>query len=703
MQRVPTYCRICEAACGLVAEVDGGELKRLLPDADHPITRGYACVKGTAMVELHRDPDRLARPERRRADGTWEGLSWGDANREIGGKLKRIRDQHGPHSIAVYIGNPTAFSWALSVYGTGFLAALGTRNFYNASSLDCQNKFAVAQEMFGGYVVQPIPDLDATQFFLCLGSNPLVSQMSFVVMPRVLERLRGILARGGRVVLVNPRRTETAHALDGAEQVFIRPDTDLFLLMAMLRVLYDERRVQRLPHLRGVEALGEAVRAFEVADAAAATGVPAEKIVELAHGFADAASATAYCSTGVNMGSTGSLTFFAVQALNALTGNLDKRGGALVPMRGVRLTKLAVLLEKLRPDQPSRVGNFPTVAASLPTGILADEILTTGPDQIRALVVLAGNPLLSAPGGERLGRALDSLELLVSVDLYRNETGARAHYTLPATDFLERPDMTLIQIAMSPEPYAQRTDAVVPPRDERRNEARILTDLADAAGLRMFRVPGANSFLRRFGERALPPMLYKMIGLPAGAANRPGVRRVDEDPPGTFLDHVPTPDGKVHLDAPSLLAEVPRQAARLRDEASKPHRLRLIGRRQRRSHNTWMHNLPRLRPQGDECRLSIHPDDARARGIADGAEVQLASAHGRLTVRALVDEDVMPGTVSLPHGWGHGGGAGWRTATRAGETGVNVNLLAADGPGALERLSGMAQFNGIEVEVQPLA
>lgn len=700
-ERVQTYCRICEAACGLTAELKDGELQRLVPDQGHPITKGYACIKGAAMVELHRDPDRLARPERRRPDGSWEALGWDHANQEIGKKLKRLRDEHGPHSVAVYIGNPTAFSWALSVYGTGFLAALGTRNFFNASSLDCQNKFAVANAMFGGYAVQPIPDLDATDYFLCLGSNPLVSQMSFVVMPRVLERLRAILQRGGRVVMVNPRRTETAQSLDGCEHVFIRPDTDVFLLMAMLRVLYDERRIQNADHLRGVAALGRAVQEFEVADAAAATGVPAEKIVELARNFASAPAATAYCSTGVNMGSSGSLAFFAVQALNALTGNLDKVGGARVPLRSVRLSKLAELLEKIRPGLPSRIGNFPEVAASLPTGVLADEILTPGEGQIRALVVIAGNPMLSAPGGARLARALDSLELLVSIDLYRNETGARAHYTLPATDFLERSDFHLIQLAMMPEPYTQRTEAVVPPRDERRPESRILVDLADAAGLRMFKAPGANTFLRRFGDKLVPQALYGLMGLKPKLAVTPGVARVGEAPAGSFLRKIPTRDGRIHLDAPELLAQVPREAERCRAEAKNPHQLRLIGRRQRRSHNSWMHNLPKLRPQGDECRLSIHPEDARARGIADGAEVRIASAHGRISARALHDEHVMPGTVSLPHGWGHEAQAGWRTASKAGETGVNVNALAADGPHALEPLSGMARFNGIEVEVRP--
>jgi len=699
--QVRTYCRICEAACGMVAELEGGEVRRLTPDPEHPVSRGYACIKGPAMLDVHRDPDRLSHPERRRADGRFERVPWRDAISGIGARLRELRDRHGPDAVAVYIGNPTAFSWALSVYGTGFLAALGTRNFFNASTLDCQNKFAVAERMFGAYVIQPIPDLDHTRFFLCLGSNPLVSQMSFVAMPRALERLRAIVARGGRVVHVNPRRTETAQAV--GEQVFIRPDTDVFLLMAMLDVMFRERLVdaEACARLSGVEALRTAAARFPLVEAAAATGVPAETIVELARAFAQAAGANAYCSTGVNMGSSGSLAFLAVQALNAVTGNLDAEGGARVPGRALKLARLARWLDKLRPPRPSRVGNFPVIATSLPTGILADEILSPGPGQVRALIVLAGNPVLSAPGGERLRRAIASLDLVVSIDLYRNETGALAHWNLPATDWLEREDFPLVQMGMQPEPYVQVSPALSAPRGERRNEADILVDLADAAGLRMFRLPGANAFLRRVGHARLLPWVGRVVGLPMRAATRPGGVLLPEDPPGTFLHAVPTPDGKVNVAPVEVMAGVEREVARLAVEAAAPPPLRLIGRRQRRSHNSWMHNLPRLRPAGDECWLSVHPLDAQPRGLTDGARARLSSPSGSLEVPVRLDDQVMPGTVSLPHGWGHGGGAGWQVAARDGETGANVNALAADGPGALEALSGMARFNGIEVELAP--
>jgi anaerobic selenocysteine-containing dehydrogenase len=680
MERVRTYCRICEAACGMIAEVDGDEVRRLVPDAAHPVSRGYACIKGPAMLEVHRDRMRLDHPERRDGGG-WSRASWPTALDDIAARIKRIRDAHGPDAVAVYIGNPTAFNVGLSIYAAGFLAALGTRNFFNAASLDCQNKFAVAEEMFGHYVIQPIPDLDHTDFFLCLGSNPLVSQMSFVAMPRALERLKGIEARGGRVVLVNPRRTETAQAV--GEQQFIRPDTDAFLLMGMLRVIFDEELEDRAAcaTLANVAELRAAAREFALDEVAAATGIETERIVELARSFARAPSANAYCSTGVNMGSSGSLAFLGVQALNEITGNLDRAGGALVPSRAVKFAKLARLLGRLRPARPSRIGNFWPVGESLPTGILADEILTPGDGKIRALLCIAGNPLLSAPAGARLGEALRSLELLVSIDLYRNETGALAHWTLPSTDWLEREDFPLVQSGMQPEPYAQLSPPIVAPRGERRTEADILVELARRAGLRMFATRGMTTIFSRIAPKNVFPWVSRLVGLPP--SREPVL--VPPDEPGAFLDAVPTKDGRVDVGPHKVLADVPRAVARCRREAQSPPALRLIGRRQRRSHNSWMNELPKLHKGDDGCRLAIHPTDAARLGVIDGARVAVTSATGSIEVEAQLDEELMPGTVSMPHGWK-----------------INVNLLAADGPAALEPLSGMVRYNGIEVDVKTL-
>jgi anaerobic selenocysteine-containing dehydrogenase len=383
----------------------------------------------------------------------------------------------------------------------------------------------------------------------------------------------------------------------------------------------------------------------------------------------------------VNMGSSGSLAFLGVQALNAVTGNLDRAGGALVPSRALRFAKLARLLARLRPARPSRIGGFAPVAESLPTGILADEILTPGPGQIRALLVIAGNPLLSAPAGTRLAEALGSLELLVSMDLYRNETGALAHWTLPAADWLEREDFPLVQSGMQPEPYAQLSPALTAPRAERRTEADVLVELARAAGLRMFATRGLTSVFARVAPKHVFPWVSRLVGLPP--SREPVL--VPPDEPGAFLKAVPTRDGRIDVGPAKVLADVPRAVARCRREAASPPSLRLIGRRQRRSHNSWMNEVPKLHKDDDGCRLAIHPTDAARLGVADGARVAVTSASGSVEVVARLDEALMPGTVSMPHGWK-----------------INVNLLAADGPAALEPLSGMVRYNGIEVDVKTL-
>ena len=608
MNRVRTYCRICEAACGMVAEVDGGDVRRLVPDAAHPVSRGFACIKGPAMLEVHRDPARLGSPERR--DGSrWTRASWRDATRDIGARIARIRAEHGPDAVGVYIGNPTAFNVGLSIYAAGFLAALGTRNFFNAASLDCQNKFAVAEEMFGHYVIQPIPDLDHTDFFLCLGSNPLVSQMSFVAMPRALERLKAIAARGGRVVFVNPRRTETAQAV--GEQQFIRPDTDAFLLMGMLRVIFDEELEDReaCKRLAHVDELRAAARSFALDDVAAATGIARETIVELARSFARAPSANAYCSTGVNMGSSGSLAFLGVQALNAVTGNVDRAGGALVPSRAVRFAKLARLLARLRPPRPSRIGGFAPVAESLPTGILADEILTPGDGQIRALLCIAGNPLLSAPAGTRLGEALRSLELL-RVDRSLSQRDGRAGALDAAGDRLDRARgfsaravghaaralRAIVAGAGGAARRAAQRSRYSRRPGARRRAAHVRDARPDERCLRAWRRSGCSRGCRAWS--GLPPSRDPVL--------------VPPDEPGAFLKAVPTHDGRIDVGPKKVLADVPRAVERCRHEANSPPALRLIGRRQRRSHNSWMNELPKLHKATTAAGSRFTPTTRRA-------------------------------------------------------------------------------------------
>jgi anaerobic selenocysteine-containing dehydrogenase len=709
-----TYCRICEAACGLIAEVDAERLVSLRPDPEHVVSRGYACAKGTRFDQVHRSPERLDWPLRREGAELTRS-AWPEALAEIGARLRGVRRQHGPHSVGVYMGNPSAFGFALPLMTVGFVRALGTRNFFSAGSLDCNNKFVVAKAMLGSSMTHPVPDFDRASFALLVGTNPAVSQSSFVHAPRIIERLAGIVRRGGRVVTVDPRRSETAKSV--GEWLPIRPDTDAAFLLALLHVVFAdglERRDVIARHGAGDGALRRAVQRFSPERVAPFTGVEAAKIRELAHAFAAADGAFCHVSTGVNQGTFGNIAYAAKIALELVTGNLDRAGGALVPKGALDTATLARRFGFDRePAWKSRIGGFSPVMGALPTAILADEILEPGDEQIRALVVIAGNPILSAPDGERLRKAFSALELLVVIDLYVNDTAAHASHALPATDFLEREDFPLAMLQLQPEPYLQWTDAVVPPRGERKPEWWILSELARAAKLPLFGSRaldlGLRAALRLRGPRALvEPMLIPALGLGPLAKLRahPHGLLVDGERPGDFLERrIGTPSKRVELYPEAVHARLDELALRVssggppRNSPGPSQELRLFTKREKNGHNSWMHGNPRLALARHAAYL--HPDDAERLGVAAGEQVRLQSAAGAIELPVAITRDVSPGTVAVPHGYGHDAGSGWKTAVARG--GQNVNQLAPSGPAALDPLSGMCQFVGVTVAVMRVA
>jgi len=699
-----TYCRICEAGCGLVAELEGERLVALRPDPDHVVSRGFACAKGTRFTAVHASPDRVEAPLLRRG-ASLEPARWDAALADAGTKLARIRSQHGPHSVGVYMGNPAAFGFALPLFTQAFVKALGTRNFFTASSLDCNNKFVVSKRMLGSAMTHPIPDLDHAALALLLGTNPAVSQSSFVHAPRMLEQLQSIERRGGRVIIVDPRRTETARQV--GEHLPIVPDTDAAFLLALLHVVFDEDLEDPAAvaaHSSGVAELRRAAQRFSPERVAAATGVPAERTRDVARAFARAQGAFCHVSTGVNQGTFGSIAYAAKIALELVTGNLDRTGGALLPRGAVDIAGLARRLGFDRePRVLSRIGGFSPVMGALPTGILADEILTPGRDQIRALVVIAGNPLLSAPDGVRLREALGSLEALLCLDLFVTDTAALATHVFPCTDFLEREDLPLPFLQMQPEPYLQWTEAVVAPRGERRPEWRTLVDLAHAAGLPLHgsRVLDAvtRAALALGGPRRLiEPLLVPLLGPRplARLARHPHGLVVDRERPGESLGRrVRTPSGKVELHPADVYARVGELEATL----DRPRRgLRLFSKRDRLGHNSWMHANPKL-PSAEHAAY-LSPADAARLGLGPGDPVRLSNETGSIELPVVVSSEVMEGSVAVPHGFGHDHASGWTAATARG--GRNVNELAPGGPAALDSGSGMCRFVGIEVEATPV-
>jgi formate dehydrogenase len=697
----------------MVATVEDDRITKLRPDPEHPLSRGYACPKGIAMLDVQNDPDRVLHPLKKGPDGEFHRVTWDEALDDIGERLRAIIDRHGKKSVAWYMGNPGAFSYSHPLWSKGFVDALGSPHYYTAGSQDVNNRFAASALLYGSPLVVPIPDLNRTRFLFMVGANPMVSHGSVLTAPRIREQLHDIVDRGGRVVVVDPRRSETARQF---EHVPVTPDTDAWLLLSMLQVLFAEDLVDRdflAEHADGAKELAEMARPFAPEETAARTGVPAETVRELARGMAQPGAA-AYGRTGSCLGRFGTLVAFLIDALNAVTGNLDRPGGAVFGRPPIALDDVGERAElasyaKVR----SRFGNFPDVIGNLPASLLPREITTPGELQIRALFVSAGNPVMSVPDGNALEAALEELELCVSLDFYVNETNRHADYVLPSPTFYERDDMPLAFLGFYTTPFIQYTDAVVPPAGESREEWEVIDEIAKRIGIVPFPVKLARMFGRLPGLRPKPRRLAEMLlrtgpsgdlfGLRRGGLN---IAKVGREPHGIVLsqyiatgvlkDKVRHRGSRVRLAPEEIVGEVRRLSSVNGADPAFP--LRLIGLRELRSHNSWMHNSPLLMRGGRVHALRVHPDDAEAHGLADGAQARLASKSGSVTVPVKVTDEMTRGTVALPHGWGHRGG--WRVANDAG--GVNVNLLASADPDDLEPLAGMAFLNGIPVRLEPV-
>ncbi len=709
-----TFCRICEAACGLVATVDRGRVLALAPDPDHVVSRGYACVKGIRYADFHASRDRLRHPIRRDGD-RWVSATWPAALADVGARLRRVRDEHGPDAIGIYYGNPIAFSSVTPFFVHGLAEAIGTRNLWSAGSQDCNNKFVVSEHMYGSPAIQPIPDLDRTRCLVLIGTNPAVSHMSFVQAPRPIERLRAIEARGGRVFVVDPRRNETARTV--GTHVPIRPDTDVFFLLAFLHEVLAtggaELDARASLHARGLGELRALVDAHSPEVTADVTGISAESLRDMVRVFAAAEGASLYAGTGLNQGSHGTLAFWILSVINAVTGNLDREGGALVARGLVDIPRLLELV-RFGEGPPSRIGGLPRVLGTLPAGLMPDEMLDEGAGRVRALIVIAGNPLLSCPDEARMQRALERLDTLVSIDVVRNETANLGQYVLAAQSFLERPDMPLSIHGFQPTPYLQYTAPVVAADGEQREEWWILTALAHAMGRPLFGQPLVGALVSLFrgleelgaplpeSSRPFLEVAARLAGTSLDALERAhpsGVLRPANEG-GTFLgtSRVRTADGLVDLAPRAFLREARACLGPALARARKPS-LRSISKREHFGHNSWFHNVEAFvdrQPRGNA--VWLHPDDAARAGVGDGELAEVASETASVVLPVRVSRDVTPGAVALPHGWGHARADGLSAARRA--PGANVNRLAASGPDALERLSGMAHLNGIEITIR---
>lgn len=677
-----TYCRICEAACGLRVEGDGASL-RLKPDRAHPVSGGFVCAKGTRFGEVARHPARRVTPALRDGDG-WRDVSWDHAIEDAARRLRRTIDEHGPHAVGIYLGNPLAFHAAGQIAAAFFGKAIGSRNTFSAGSQDCNNKFAASQIMHGTPVIQPIPDFEHAEQAILFGTNPAVSQSSFVHLEGGSSIFDRMAARGARITWVDVRRTESAKRW--GELVRVKPGTDVWLILAMLGH-WSDRAPERDDRVEGLAPLLALARGVSFEDAEARTGVPAETIRELAGSLGRRTAL--HMSVGVNMGPFGTLSYVALQALAYCSGNYDRRGGSVFSPVGVHGARLARQVGLFTTDARSRIGDFPTVFDTLPGGVLADEILTEGDERIRALVVIAGDPIRSIPGSRRLERAIASLDTLVCLDMFESKTAAHADVFMPCTTWLERADLALPGLPLQTVDLLQTTRAISPAPGEARPEHEILAALSLAMDRPLFGSARASRVLSRRGllDRWIP----RVTELAWRLADRDPARRgygirIPTPRPGTYLGKGPmTPGRKVRFWDPQL--EVEKQ--RLLAWQPREDGFVLLGRRRRIGHNSWLHGG--VRDGNPEGQAWMSPEDTRRLSLADGDRVTLKTSGGELTLPIKADEGVAPGTVVVPHG----------------VHGLNINELLPDGVAHIEPTSGQLHMTGLSVELraapQPVA
>ncbi|HEY8427529.1 MAG TPA: molybdopterin-dependent oxidoreductase [Sandaracinaceae bacterium] len=674
-ERVKTYCRICEAACGLEVEKDGDRL-RIRPDRAHPISKGFVCAKGTRFAEVAFHPTRLLEPHVR-SGGVLRPVSWEIALAEVRARILPILERHGPHALAIYVGNPLAFDAFGQLASLFFARAIGTRNVFTAGSQDCNNKFAAASILHGTPAIHPIPDFEHAELAVLFGTNPAVSQSSFVHLEGGATIFDRMQARGARLVWVDMRETESARRW--GELVTIRPGTDVWLILAMLGLVAD--RAPRDERVEGLDRLLSLAREITPERAARVTGIDARTIRDLAHAVASVRTAL-HMSVGVNQGPFGTLSYVALQALAFATGNYDRRGGSLFSPLGVIAAELTRMAGIFTSTAISRIGGFPTVFDSLPGGILADEILTEGAERVRALVVIAGDPLRSIPGAGRLAHALERLEAVVCVDLFESLTGKHADVLLPSTSWLERADFALPGLPLQTVDLLQTSRAVIDPVGQSRHDHQILAELSLALDRPLF---GSATVARWLSRADFDPAVRALTELAWRIADRDPSRRgyglpVPQPKPGTYLGRGPrTPGHRVRFWDPRFEGERERLFERERTAGGG---FVLVGRRRRLGHNSWLHGGTREGALEGEAWL--HPSDLEALGVADGGAIELSTEAARVRMPARAKPGVARGTVVVPHG----------------EIEVNVNELIPAGPAHIERLSGMCVMTGVPVEVR---
>ncbi len=705
MNRKRTFCRICEPLCPMVATLDGdGNVAKLEPDREHPVSQGFACHKGLNFIEVHTDPDRVNQPLKRvnpkhELPAQFEPVSWDEALADIGFRLRAVRDAHGPDAISTYFGNPVSLNSNAFPLAATLGSRIGSHRNFNAGTQDTANKPAATEAVFGTLNLFPIPDFANTQYLLCFGGNPKISHWTYTSLHQPLSVLQDIVGRGGKVRFINPRRIESATASTG-DVTLIKPESDLYLMAAILHELHRTERFdwalidQRGKHLDGLLAF---IAHYPPERVEHVTGIDAATIRTIAREYADAPSAAAYMATGINQGRQGTLAYWLLLMMSFVTGNLGRTGGDYYA-RGFYPNARTATLAPPHPVETG-VGVLPEIAGALP-GFALGEVIAQQHDPVRALIVLSGNPVLSMPGEAKLREALPGLDLMVHIDLFRNATGEYADYILPAADWLERSECNMSANAMQPRPFVHFVDAVVPPQHDRRDDWWIISRLQQELGIPSA-LDGENPDILGRTRKIMARIgldLDAIRAQPAQTALLPQPERAD------FFDTVVFhPDGKVDCCPPFFADAIARSHVIFAElEAEPEDQFKLISLRTNYMHNSNLANMPTLkRGKHASNPLHIHPDDAARLGLAEGDTAAIANRYGRVVSPVRLDGSLRRCVVAMSHGYGHAKAFGLRNASAV--PGVNVNALMPTGLDSFEPLSNMAHLTGVAVEITRFA
>ena len=712
-------CNLCEAMCGVEVELDGKEVVSIRGDERDVFSRGHVCPKATALKDLYDDPDRLKQPVRRVGD-RWEPMSWDDAFTEVVDRLQKIQEEHGRDTVGVYLGNPNAHNFGTLVFGPPFLRTLGSKNRFSATSCDQLPLMLASYFMFGHQLLFPVPDVDRTDFMMLIGANPLASNGSIMAAPGIKKRLEAIGKRGGKVVVVDPRRCETARLAD--EHVFIQPGTDaLFLLGLLHEVCAEGIDLGRISDsVKNADRIPELAKAYPPEQTEAITGVPAETVKRLARELRAAPKAVLYGRVGACTQEFGSLCMWLINVLNTVTGNLDEPGGAMFASPAIEVRGTAGGFGAGRGSYgrwKSRVRGLPEFGGELPSSVMAEEMLTEGEGRIRAMITIAGNPVLSTPNGGQLDRGYASLDFAVSIDFFINETSRHADIILPPVSPIQRSHYDLALYLTAVRNIAKYSPPPFVLKDGELDDWQILCELSSRLAARRHGKLSKQYLTARATQKAGPERVLD-LGLRIGAYGKRfnplgtglSLGKLKKNPHGidlgpmqsTIPDVLPEKHGPVDLAPDIFVEDLDRLRARFpATEATAANgQLLLIGRRQLRSNNSWMHNSQRLMKGKPRCTVMINPEDAERLGVKSGDQVSLSSRVGQVTAPAEVTSDMMAGVVSLPHGFGHGRD-GVQLSVATSHPGVSINDLTDDQ--RIDVLGGNAAFCGVPVTLKAAA